>query len=153
MKVMIKLVFVMALFMSLALVQPCITDAEVNVDINISPPPFFPLPVPPAVVVIPGSYVYFVPDIDLDIFFYQGYWYRPHRNEWFRARDYNGPWAFVAPRRLPPPILRVPPGFRNLPPKHNRIPYKELKRNWKGWEKQRHWDKDRRGPRGRGKRH
>lgn len=143
MKVVIKFVSVLALFLTLALAQPYGSYAGVNIDINISPPPFFPIPVPPAVVLIPGAGVYFVPDIDMDIFFYEGYWYRPHRDEWFRSRDYNGPWAYVVPKRLPPPLLRVPPGFRNPSYKHERIPYRDFERHWKGRDRERHWDKDR----------
>ncbi|MBI4681807.1 MAG: hypothetical protein HY757_01705 [Nitrospirae bacterium] len=150
-KPILKFVSVLAFFLCLALAQPCVSDAEVNIDINISPPAFFPIPAPPAVLVIPGSYVYFVPDIDIDIFFYQGYWYRPHRDIWYSSKSYNGPWAYVLPKRLPPPILNVPPGFRHLPPKHDRIPHKELERNWKSWEKKKHWDKDRGESKGKGK--
>ena len=31
---------------------------------------------PPDLVVIPGTYVYIVPDIDVDVLYFQGYWWR-----------------------------------------------------------------------------
>ena len=48
---------------------------------------------PPDVVVIPGTYVYMVPDNDVDVLFYQGYWWRPYEGHWYRSDDYNGPWS------------------------------------------------------------
>jgi hypothetical protein len=150
-KLIINLLSALALFIYLGLAQPGIADAEVGININIAPPPFFAFPAPPEVLVIPGAYVYFVPDIDVDVFFYGGYWYRPYKEYWYRSRSYNGPWAHIDRKRMPPVILNVPPDFRHRPPGHNRIPYKELKRNWKGWEKNRHWDKDRGNSKGRGR--
>jgi len=50
------------------------------------------------VAVIPGTYVYVVPDINTEILFYHGYWYRPSAGRWYWARTYNGPWL-----TLPPP--------------------------------------------------
>ncbi|MBI4849703.1 MAG: hypothetical protein HY808_14230 [Nitrospirae bacterium] len=140
----IKLVFAVMLFMSLWLIHSLSADAEVNVNINIGPPPVFAIPAPPEVIVIPGTYVYFVPDIDVDIIFYHGYWYRPHRDHWYRAGSYNGPWDYIVRERMPVVILNLPPDFRHKPPRHSRIPYGHLKKNWSGWEKERHWDDDHR---------
>jgi hypothetical protein len=46
--------------------------AGVNINIGINVPP------PPPMFVIPRTYVYFPPNVDVDIFFYHGYWYRPY---------------------------------------------------------------------------
>src|SRR3990170_2485969 len=93
---------------------------EVGVGINI---PVYTFPAPPPLVVIPGTYAYFVPDIDVDILFYRGYWYRPYEGRWYRARLYNGPWVFVAPRRIPRVLTELPPHYRSVPPGHRLIPY------------------------------
>ena len=109
---------------------------DVNVGINV-PLPIFVAPAPPPVVVIPNSYVYYVPDIDVDILFYHGYWYRPHQGYWFRSRSYNGPWGRMSPYLVPPALIGLPPHWRV--PGHERIPYGHLKKNWYRWERDRYW--------------
>jgi hypothetical protein len=117
--------------------------ASINVGLNIALPPVFRIAAPPPTVVIPGSYVYVVPDIDVDILFFRGAWYRPHEGHWFRASSYNGPWRFVAPNRMPREVVELPNhDYRRIPPGHSRIPYGQLKKGWKGWERNRHWDRD-----------
>ena len=57
------------------IVLAAFTDASARVDVNVNiglPPPFV-VSAPPPVVVIPGTYVYAVPDIDVEILFFQGY--------------------------------------------------------------------------------
>jgi hypothetical protein len=131
--------------------------AAIGININIGPPPRYVIPAPPPVVVIPGTYVYAVPDIDVDILFYQGYWYRPHQGYWFRARSYNGPWVYLAAPQVPRVLIELPPDYRRPPPGYRRIPYGQFKKNWGAWDRQRYWDRDRewregwhRGPEGRG---
>ena len=64
-------------------------------------------------VVIPGTYIYAVPDIDVEIFFHQGYWYRPHEEHWYRSKSYNGPWAYLDSNRVPGVTLfDLPPDYR-----------------------------------------
>ena len=117
--------------------------AEVNVKvaINVPPPPPFVIPAPPPMFVIPRTYVYFAPDVDVDIFFYQGYWYRPHHGHWYRSRSYNGKWVYLSPNKVPRAVINVPPNFRRVPPGYRHIPYGDVHKNWKSWEKQKYWDK------------
>ena len=116
--------------------------AEVNVNIGIDVPlPSVVIPAPPAVVLIPATYVYFVPDVSVDIFFYHGYWYRPHHGHYYRATSYNGPWVTIAPRAVPRTIMYVPADFRGVPPGHQRIQHRDLMKNWDTWEKEKHWDR------------
>jgi hypothetical protein len=114
--------------------------AEVNVNIGIGVPPVV-IAAPPPVVLIPSSYVYFVPDVGVDIFFYHGYWYRPHHGHYYRATSYNGPWVTIAAGAVPRAITVVPADFRRVPPGHQRIQHGDLMRNWETWEKEKHWDK------------
>lgn len=117
-------------------------DADVNINIGINvPPPAYVISAPPAVALIPGTYVYFIPGIEADIIFYHGYWYRPYKGHWHRAKSYNGPWVYLVPARVPHILLNLPPDFRHVPPGHKRIPYGQLKNNWKKWEKEKYWDK------------
>jgi hypothetical protein len=116
--------------------------AEVNVNIGIGVPlPSVVIPAPPAVVLIPATYVYFVPEVSVDILFYHGYWYRPHHGHYYRAASYNGPWATIAPSAVPRAIMYVPADFRGVPPGHRRIQHRDLMNNWDTWEKEKHWDK------------
>ncbi len=124
----------------ICLVVPATSNAGVNVSINV-PLPGLVISAPPAMVVIPGTYVYYPPDVAVDIFFYHGYWYRPYRGGWFVSSGYNGPWRGIGVERVHRPILGVPPHFRGIPPEHERIPYRDMQRNWRGWERDRHWDR------------
>ncbi|HBH87683.1 MAG TPA: hypothetical protein DDY17_08815 [Syntrophaceae bacterium] len=121
--------------------SPVLTHAEVNVSVQVGLPPLV-IPAPPGLVVIPNTYVYYPPDQNMDIFFYHGYWYRPHHGYWYRARHYNGPWGHIVSNRVPRAVIAVPPGFRHGP-MHERVPYGQVKKNWRGWERDRHWDRDR----------
>lgn len=114
---------------------------NINVGINVPLPPPLVIPAPPPMFVIPRTYVYFAPDIDVDIFFYHGYWYRPHQGHWYRSESHNGKWVYIAPQKVPSVLINLPPGFRHVPPGHRHIPYGHLKKNWKTWERDRYWDK------------
>jgi hypothetical protein len=133
-----------------------IAGVDVNIGVNFGPPPPVVISAPPPVVVIPETYVYFVPDVETDILFYHGYWYRPYQGRWHRATSYNGPWVYVEPVRVPAVLVHLPPNYRHVPPGHQRIPYGHLEKNWKTWEKEKHWDKheartDPGGSKGKGK--
>ena len=113
-----------------------------QVDINV-PPPEYVFPNPPQVAVIPGTYVYVVPDIDVDILFYHGSWYRPYAGRWYFAQFYNGPWVYLDPVRVPRVLLVLPPNYRTVPPRYPRIPFGYLLRNWARWERERYWHRNR----------
>ena len=117
------------------------SDARVDVSIGINLPAYT-FAAPPPLVVIPGTYAYFVPGIELDVLFYRGYWYRPYEGLWYRARAYNGPWAYIAPARVPRGILELPPGYRHVPPGQRYLPYKEYNKNWRRWERERYWERE-----------
>ena len=133
--------FVFMIFL-ISLVYTTESGAEVNVNIGINvPPPAVMIPAPPPVMLIPETYVYFIPDIQFDIFFYHGYWYRPHRGYWYFSRGYNGPWVYIVPQRVPHVLHDIPPDFRRVPPGHHHIPYGQLKKHWRTWEREQYWDK------------
>ena len=118
------------------------SSAETNVNISIgSPLPRVVIHEPPQVVVIPGTYVYLVPDVGPDFFFYHGYWYRPHHGHWYRAKGYNGPWKKVKKGKVPHVVRDLPPDFRRTVRYHERIRHADLKKNWQTWEQKKHWDK------------
>ena len=129
-------------------VTPPITNAEVNVRVDVALPPLI-IPAPPGLVVIPGSNVYFAPDVDVDVFFYHGYWYRPHHGHWYRSSGYKGPWGPIVITKVPRAVIAVPPGFRQGS-MHERVPYRDVRKNWRTWERDRYWEKRRHGGEHRG---
>lgn len=125
------------------------SNAGVSVGIGINIPAFT-FAAPPAVVVIPGTYAYYAPEADVDIVFSHGFWYRPYEGHWFRARSYNGPWRLIAPARVPRVLIDLPPDFRRIYREYPRIAYRDFKRNWRRWEKNRYWERNERWRAGRG---
>ncbi len=104
---------------------------------------------PPDVVVIPGTYVYMVPDVDVDVLFYQDYWWRPYEGRWYRSGDYNGSWRYVETRNIPGGLRTLPQDYRHrLSPGYERIHHKDVQKNWKKWEKEKHWEKQGKQDRG-----
>jgi hypothetical protein len=128
-----------ALFVICSIVIPVAGNAEVNVNITV-PLPSLVIPAPPALVVIPGSYVYYPPDVNVDIFFFHGRWYRPYRGGWYFAAGYNGPWRAIRPERVPRAVIGIGPGFRGVS-RYERLPYDQVNRNWRTWERDRRWSR------------
>ena len=141
-----KRLFIGAMLLGLVIAVPIPTQAGVGISISVPPPLVFASP--PEVVVIPETYVYAVPTIEEDLFFYSGWWWRPWQGRWYRSRDYRSGWVHY--RRVPSFYVRVHSGWRNdyrerrwrgNPWNHEPIPYQNLHRNWRGWERTRHWEK------------
>jgi hypothetical protein len=117
------------------------SEARVNVNVGINLPAYS-FAAPPDVVVIPGTYVYMVPGIDVDVLFYQGYWWRPYEGRWYRSRDYRGSWRYVESRRIPRGLRALPQDYRHrLSPGYERIHHRDVQKNWKKWEKEKYWDR------------
>jgi len=117
------------------------SEAGINVNIGVNLPAVR-FAAPPVVAVIPGTYVYMVPDIDVDVLFFQGYWWRPYEGHWYRSRDYKGSWRYIEPERVPRGLRALPRDYRHrLSPGYERIPHGEVQRNWRKWEKEKYWDR------------
>lgn len=125
----------------LLLIMAGISTAGVNVNINIGPPPVYTFDAPPELVVIPNTYVYFAPGVDMDIVFYHGFWYRPYNGYWYRGSGYNGPWHHIGRERVPRYIINLPPHYRHTYYNNPRIPYSHVHSNWNRWERERYWHK------------
>ncbi len=109
---------------ALGLVVPSMVAAQINIGINIGTPPPPPPPMviaaPPQLVVIPGTQVFYAPDVPHNYFFYGGKYYVFHEGAWFLAPAHHGPWTFLAMEHVPPPLRRVPPGYYKVPPGHRK---------------------------------
>jgi len=73
------------IFLVLVIVVPLPTIAAVDIHIGFPLPPPIVFPAPPEVIVIPETYVYVVPDIDVDLFFWNGFWWRLGEGRWYRS--------------------------------------------------------------------
>ncbi|TAN37901.1 MAG: hypothetical protein EPN25_14810 [Nitrospirae bacterium] len=144
----LALLLVMAMVIGLTgFVSESSAGVRVGIGINL---PVFTFAEPPSLVVIPGTYVYAPVDADIDIVFYQGYWYRPYEGGWFRARSYNGPWRHIP--RAPRVLIDLPPDYRHRYRDHSRIEYRDFNRHWRGWERNKHWERNERWREGRERR-
>ena len=144
---MIKLFFG-TLLVALVAVIPIPTLAGVDVNVSIALPPPIVFAAPPELIVLPETYVYVVPDVGVDIFFYNGWWWRPWEGRWYRSRYYDSGWAYY--QRVPSFYAGIPSGWRNdyrdhrwrgHPWNYQRIPHQQVRQNWKSWEKNKHWEK------------
>lgn len=100
-------------------------SAQVRVDIGIN------LPAPPALVVVPGTPVYYAPRAPANVFFYGHQYWVFTSGGWYVGPNWNGPWVIVQPAYVPVPVLRVPVAYYPVPPGH-----------WRGWPRTGppHWD-------------
>ena len=113
-----------------------------------SPPPIA-FQTPPEVVVMPDAEdVYVVPDVAVDLFFWNGFWWRPWEGRWYRSPYYDRGWAYY--NNVPGFYFDVDPHWRTYYRERNwyghrwnydRIPYNQLHNNWKGWHDNRHWER------------
>ena len=116
---------------TLGVSQEATAGVGVGISINLGPPPIV-APAPPDLVLVPGSNVYFVPGGQFDVFFFNGYWWCPRGDRWFRARAYNGPWRFIDRRFVPGPVFHVPHDYRHIYARERHIPYGEWRRHYNG---------------------
>jgi hypothetical protein len=123
-------------------------QADVKVNVNIGLPPPVAFPAPPALVVLPGTYIYAVPGAEADIFFFNGWWWRPWEGRWYRSRHYDSGWVFY--RNVPAFYKKVPQGWRDdyrahrwegRPWNYERINHNQAQKNWRNWERDRYWEK------------
>ncbi len=146
-----KKLFLGLILLALAIAVPVPSMAGVDVSIGISLPPLIAFRAPPEVVVIPDTnYVYAVPDIDADMFFWNGWWWRLWEGRWYRSPYYNRGWAYY--NDVPSFYYDVDPGWRGYYRDRNwyghrwdyeRIPNRQLQQNWRRWDKNRHWERQR----------
>ena len=143
-----KLVFG-AIFILLMSISTAPAMAAVDISIGISLPPVIAFAAPPSVVVLPDTNdVYVIPEIDVDIFFWNGWWWRPWEGRWYRSHYYDRGWVYY--NAVPRFYFDVDPGWRRYyverrwyghPWYYERIPHQRLQQNWKGWRNNRYWEK------------
>ncbi|ACM19332.1 hypothetical protein Geob_0970 [Geotalea daltonii FRC-32] len=138
-----------AILLALAIAVPIPAMAGINVNVGISLPPLIAFSSPPEVLVIPETTgVYVVPDVEDELFFWNGWWWRPWDGRWYRSRAYNRGWVYY--NSVPSFYYDVDPGWRTYYRdrnwyghrwKYKRIPHGQLQQNWKSWNKARYWER------------
>jgi len=135
--------------LALVSVFPITTMAGVDVSVGISiplPPPVT-FAAPPDVVVLPDTDgVYVAPGVDVDIFFWNGFWWRPWEGRWYRSPYYDRGWAYYD--SVPRFYFDVDPYWRSHYRDHSwhghiwnyqTIHHAQLQQNWKRWQGNRTW--------------
>jgi hypothetical protein len=108
------------LVLAAAIAAPAVAGADVDVSVNvdIGPPPTYVVPAAPALVVVPGTPVYYAPAVPYTFFVYGGRYYTVHHGHWYHRPKHGGPWVFVAPAAVPGPVLAVPAAYHKSAPGH-----------------------------------
>lgn len=146
-----KLIFgALLLALVVAVPVPTMADVDVGIGISIGLPPLV-FAAPPAVVVLPDTFgVYVVPDIDAELYFWNGWWWRFWDGRWYRSHYYDRGWRYYY--RIPTFYYDVDPGWRRF--YYDRhwhghrwdyepIPHSRLHANWRNWNTNRYWERQR----------
>ncbi len=138
-----------AIFLALVIAVPMPLMAAVDINVNIPLPPPIVFTAPPNVIVMPDANdVYVDPEVNVDLFFWNGWWWRPWEGRWYRSHYYDRGWGYY--NNVPSFYFDVDPGWRGFYRDHNwyghrwtyeRIPYGQLQQNWRSWHNDRHWEK------------
>ncbi|SCK24664.1 Membrane protein involved in colicin uptake [Vogesella sp. LIG4] len=105
------------------------------------------LPIYPSLVRVPGYPVYYAPQVDVNLFFYDGLYWAYEDDRWYAASWYNGPWDEVEPEYVPLFILRIPVRYYRRPPAYFRDWREDRPPRWgehwgPGWERRhRGWER------------
>jgi hypothetical protein len=138
------------MFLALVIIVPISTMAQVDIRVSFPLPPPIVFAAPPQVIVLPDTYVYVDPDIDVDLYFYGGFWWRFWEGRWYRSRYYNRGWGYY--NTIPTWYFDIDPGWRGYYSSrdwyghrwnYERIPYSRVQTNWSTWEKNRYWERQR----------
>jgi hypothetical protein len=87
----------------LALLLGATAPAFAAVDLNLS--------MDPALEPVPGSPVYYAPDVNANYFAYNGLYWVFDGNDWYSSPGYDGPWGLVPMYDVPAFLWDVPVGY------------------------------------------
>jgi hypothetical protein len=122
--------------------------AQVHVQVGIQLPPPIVFSAPPEVVVMPGSYVYVAPDVEEDIYFVDGFWWRPWNGHWYRSQYYDRGWGYYESE--PVFYREVHDDWRTEYHHHTwggqpwhpeRMHHDYVQKNWNNWQREKHWER------------
>lgn len=97
---------------------------------------------PPQLVMVPNTSVFVAPNMEGDLLFYHGHWWRPYQGKWYRSTTYHGPWRHIAHDKVPYAFFGVLFGFHRAYRQHDRFSHAEVETNWQKWEREHHfWER------------
>jgi hypothetical protein len=102
-----------------ALVAP--VEAQISIGVGFSIPGArigISVPLYPDFVAVPGYPVYYAPQLDLNLFFYDGLYWSYSNDQWYSSAWYDGPWDLIGPQFVPLFVLRVPVRYYRRPPSY-----------------------------------
>ena len=106
-----KLLFgAMLLALAISVPIPTMAGVSVNIGVGIPLPPPTEVSVAPETILLPGTGVYVAPEIGVDLFFFEGWWWRPWNGHWYRSQNYRSGWGYY--EGVPSFYSRVPSGWR-----------------------------------------
>ena len=85
---------------------PPVQAGDVNVNINIGPPPVVVMAAPPTMLFLAEPGIFVAVGAPYDIFFFDARYYYFHAGYWFWGPGYNGPWILVQVHLLPPGLQK-----------------------------------------------
>lgn len=120
--------------------------AQVSIGVGISLPTPIVFVAPPQVVVLPGFDIYVAPDIAEEIYFVDGYWWRPWQGRWYRSASYDNGWGYYD--SVPYFYSNVRRGWRDDYHNHRwegqdwnyqRMSSQRVEQNWSSWKSNNYW--------------
>lgn len=128
-------------------ILPDAVQAQVNIQVGIALPPPVVFAAPPEVIVLPGSYVYVAPDLAEEMYFVDGWWWRPWQGRWYRSQYYDRDWGPYS--SVPSFYGSVRQGWRDDYRDHRwsgqawnyqRMPHARVEQNWNTWKSTNYWE-------------
>ena len=127
-------------------------EVDVHIGVGLPLPPPISFSVVPQLVVLPGTYVYAVPDYADELYYVDGYWWRPWNGRWYRSHYYDRDWAHYS--SVPYFYTSIYSGWRDdyrrgywrgerYDYNRNRFSYNDVERNWSTWKKEKRFSRDR----------
>ena len=101
----------------------------------------------PRLVVVPGYPVYYAPQLQANLFFYDSMYWVYQDDNWYSSSWYNGPWWLVRPEGVPVVILQIPVRYYRHPPAYFQGWQQDAPPRWgdhwgRDWEQRRSgWDR------------
>ena len=80
---------------------------------------------PETVIVVQKPDVVFIPDLPIDIFYYQTRWYWLNRGEWYWSRSYFGMLYPLVEKEIPRRLLKFSGTYQTELPEFEEIPFNQ----------------------------
>ena len=140
-----------AILLAAGLHRPANADVQIGVGVALPGVQIgINVPAYPRLLPVPGYPVYYAPYLDLNLFFYDGYYWAFTDGNWYYSTWYDGPWMLAAPDYVPYYLLQVPVAYYRRPPpffrgwaphraprwgEHFGNSWRERHRDWDRWNR------------------